>query len=184
MRASVVASTLLALGVAGASPACAGGEPQAPPVSEPAAPLSCFERVEAQGSLRAGDRSGPQTGLPTTILTVGGHDLTAEVARSAKQRNIGLMLRDELAPDTGMLFVYADEQPRSFWMRNTCLPLTIAYIDSAGIIVSMADMLPLDESAVPSRLPARYALEMTQGWFARKGVSVGDRVVGLTARPR
>jgi len=176
MRRAAVALLSLCLGVG--TLACAGGEAQAPRVPEPPA-VSCLERVKEAGSLRPGERDGPQDGLPTIVLTVQGHDLTAEVARSGRQRNAGLMLRDSLAKDTGMLFVYPDDRPRSFWMRNTCLPLTIAYIDSTGIIVTLADMTPLDESPVPSRVPARYALEMTQGWFARKGVAVGDRVVGL-----
>jgi len=163
--------------------ACAGNESSAPPGSAPPA-LSCLQKVQEAGALRRGEVESPQDGLKTAVLTILGHDLVAELARTGKERNTGLMLRDALATDSGMLFVYPDDRPRSFWMRNTCLPLTIAYIDSAGLIVALADMHPLDETPVPSRVPARYALEMTQGWFARKSISVGDRVVGLPPRVR
>ena len=171
------------LWLAMATPACAGTEPavavpQASPAS--AAPASCVEQARAAGNTpRRNEPKGPQEALPSVVLTVNGVDLVAEVADDPRKRAAGLMFRDDLTPDSGMVFVYPNSRPRSFWMRNTCLPLTIAYLDPAGTIVSLADMDPLVEQGVPSAGPAQYALEMSRGWFARKGVSVGDLVVGL-----
>ncbi|MDP2310351.1 MAG: DUF192 domain-containing protein [Pseudomonadota bacterium] len=112
-------------------------------------------------------------------LQVDGHAVTVEIADEPVERNLGLMYRDSLPAEHGMLFVYPDASPRSFWMKDTRVPLTIAYVDSAGIIVHLADMTPLDTTSVPSVKPATYALEMNQGWFAKHDVAVGDLVAGL-----
>lgn len=123
--------------------------------------------------------STPEPVLPTAAITVDGTPVTAELADTPDLRSRGLMERAALKPDHGMLFIYPDERPRSFWMRNTPLPLSIAYIDRAGRIVRLADMQPFDETSIPSRYPAMYALEMEQGWFLKHGVAAGDRVEGL-----
>tara|TARA_B100001093_G_scaffold478041_1_gene505875 strand:+ start:142 stop:588 length:447 start_codon:yes stop_codon:yes gene_type:complete len=142
--------------------------------------MTCVQRVQQSGIRpRRNEPSGPQKDLPTVVLTVGTVDVVAEVADDPSKRAFGLMFRDALAPDAGMVFVYPSPRPLSFWMRNTCLPLSIAYLDASGRIVSIADMTPLAEQGVPSGSSAQYALEMEQGWFARKGVSVGDSIVGL-----
>ncbi|MGB0638609.1 MAG: DUF192 domain-containing protein [Myxococcota bacterium] len=112
-------------------------------------------------------------------LFVGGTTVVAEVADTPVARRVGLMGRASLAPDTGMLFVFPQESERSFWMKNTPLPLSIAYMDAKGRIVHMADMTPLSTDPVPSKLPALYALEMTQGWFKEHGVMVGQTVGGI-----
>ena len=112
-------------------------------------------------------------------LTLGGTQVNAEVADTPKERARGLMGRVSLLPDSGMLFVYPDEAPRSFWMKNTPLPLSIAFMDASGRIVHVADMVPLEEEPVPSIHPAMYALEMTKGWFGEHGVMVGQTVAGL-----
>ncbi len=112
-------------------------------------------------------------------LTLGGTQVTAEIADTPKERATGLMGRVSLVPDWGMLFVYPDEQPRSFWMKNTPLPLSIAFIDAAGRIVHITDMKPLTEVPVPSVHPAMYALEMNQGWFTKHGVMIGQTIAGL-----
>lgn len=117
--------------------------------------------------------------LPAARLTVGAEKITVEVADEPQERSLGLMYRDSLDADTGMLFVYPDEAERSFWMRNTRVPLSIAYIDAKGRIVHIADLAPLDERSVPSLAPAKYALEMNKGWFAAHGVQVGSTVTGL-----
>ncbi len=117
----------------------------------------------------------------TRELVVDGHPITVEIADEQAERNLGLMYRDQMGADAGMLFVYPDAQPRSFWMKDTRIPLTIAYLDATGTIVHMADMRPLDTSSVPSQKPAMYALEMNQGWFAKHDVVVGDKVTGLPA---
>lgn len=112
-------------------------------------------------------------------LVVDGHAVIAEVADEPVERNLGLMYRNSLPADRGMLFVYPAAEPRTFWMKDTRVPLTIAYVDSAGIIVHLADMTPLDTTSVPSVKPATYALEMNQGWFAKHDVAVGDTITGL-----
>lgn len=128
--------------------------------------------------------SSPQTatsghGLREIALSVSGQSVIAEVADTNPLRRKGLMHRTSMVPDHGMLFVYPDERERSFWMKNTLLPLSIAYINQGGTIVHMADMEPLDERSVRSLYPAMYALEMPQGWFDAHGVMVGEVISGL-----
>lgn len=120
-------------------------------------------------------------GLPTTTITVKDVEIKVEVADEAGERAQGLQHRKSLPPDEGMVFVYPDAAPRSFWMEYTTLPLSIAFLDAEGRIVRIADMKPLDRTSVPSGAPAMYALEMNQGWFAAHGVVVGDQVTGLPA---
>ena len=91
----------------------------------------------------------------------------------------GLMHRDAMDPDHGMLFVYPDEAPRGFWMKDTRLPLSIAFADHTGKIVKISDMQPFSLERVPSLYPAMYALEMNQGWFAEHGVEKGDLITDL-----
>ncbi len=122
-------------------------------------------------------------GLPTVAVGVGAVSLTVEVADEEAERSVGLMYRDQMASDAGMLFVYPDELERRFWMKNTRMPLSIAFIDGEGRIVSIADMKPMDTNTTPSGAPAQYALELNVGWFARHGVGVGDRITGLPAPP-
>jgi uncharacterized membrane protein (UPF0127 family) len=130
----------------------------------------------ACGDSAAGDAQPP---LPTVPLQVAAHAVEAEVADDRAERSAGLMFRAEMAPEHGMLFVYPDERPRSFWMKNTPLPLSIAYLSATGRVVSILDMEPLSTQPVLSGYGAQYALEMNQGWFAQKGVKVGDKVTGL-----
>ena len=120
---------------------------------------------------------------PATLM-VGGTAVTAEVADTPQRRAQGLMGRFSLAPNAGMLFVYPDEAVRSFWMKNTPLPLSIAYLSKSGQIVHIAAMTPLSEEPVSSVHPTMYALEMTQGWFADHDVKVGQSVSGLPAPAR
>jgi uncharacterized membrane protein (UPF0127 family) len=122
-----------------------------------------------------------QPPLPTVTLVVGATPVVAEVADDDAERTAGLMFRSRLGTDQGMVFVYPREAPRAFWMRNTILPLSIAYLDDEGVIVRLADMTPKDETPVPSGAPAMYALEMAQGWFVSHGVAVGVKVTGLPA---
>ena len=108
--------------------------------------------------------------LPVDWLMVDGHRITAELARRPDERNRGLMFRKSLPPDHGMLFLFQSDEVQTFWMRNTVIPLSIAYADAHGKIVRIADLEPLDERAVTSMAPIRYALEMNRGWFAANGV--------------
>jgi uncharacterized membrane protein (UPF0127 family) len=120
------------------------------------------------------DRS--PAGLRTTTITVGGHEVTVEVAESDAERQRGLMGRDSLREDHGMLFVYPESRILSFWMVNTRIPLDIAFIDRSGVIVDIQQMDPQSDEQHTSREEAMYALEMAAGWFEEHGVEVGDRV--------
>lgn len=143
--------------------------------------LSLLACAEASPGL--GEISEAQPTLPTVTLQVGAKAVVAEVADSPEEREAGLMFRTKLPADQGMLFVYPDSAPRSFWMKNTVLPLSIAYIDAAGTIVRISDMTPLNLSPVPSGKPAMYCLEMSQGWFAAHHVAEGQVLRGLPAHP-
>jgi len=110
-------------------------------------------------------------------VTIGDARFRVEVARTPPERQAGLMYRQTLAPQHGMLFVFPEEAPRTFWMKNTPIPLSIAYISRDGIIQSIHQMTPYSEQPVPSRLPAKYALEVNQGEFRELGISPGAQVI-------
>ena len=120
--------------------------------------------------------AGTASGQEKTRLTVGGHEVLVEVADEPEERQRGLMYRESLPEDEGMLFVYDRERPLSFWMKNTVIPLDIAFLDASGRIVDIQSMEPYNEASITSRAPAIYALEMNRGWFEAHGVEVGDRV--------
>lgn len=109
-------------------------------------------------------------------LSIAEHTAQVELAATDKTRSRGLMFRDSLPEDSGMLFVFERPGPHSFWMRNTRIPLAIAFIDSAGIIVNIEEMKAHDETPVYPRAYILYALEMNAGWFAKKGIAPGMRV--------
>jgi uncharacterized membrane protein (UPF0127 family) len=109
-----------------------------------------------------------------STISVGEHSIKVEVAANTQTRSRGLMYRKSLPEDRGMLFIYPDELPRSFWMKNTSLPLSIAYANQAGTIVHIADMTPFSTDRVESGAPATYALEMNKGWFNQHDVKAGD----------
>ncbi len=119
----------------------------------------------------------------TVRMRLGKETFTLEVAATDRARQIGLMHRKSLPQDRGMLFVFADEQQRSFWMKNTHIPLDIIYADASGKVVSIKPMKPLDETGVPSDGPAKYAVELNQGAAKRAGVTVGD-VLAIPAEAR
>ena len=123
-----------------------------------------------------GDGSSSSLALPVARIRVGNADAWVEVVATPATRSRGLMFRETLAADRGMLFIFPDERTRQFWMRNTRIPLSIAYADSGGRIVRIAEMEPLSEHSVPSGAPARYALEMNLGWFHRHGIREGDTI--------
>jgi uncharacterized membrane protein (UPF0127 family) len=124
-------------------------------------------------------QSRAQPTLPTVKLTAGIHVITAETATTPQTRTVGLMHRERLAPNHGMLFVFEDKSQQCFWMRNTIVPLTIAFIDDDGTIAQLADMAPKTEVNHCSQKPVRYALEMEQGWFAKRGLAAGGKIGGL-----
>jgi len=124
------------------------------------------------------------TELPTVQLKIKGHAVSAEVAATDETRTTGLMYRFSLKPDSGMLFVFGNLQPLAFWMKNTYVPLSIAFIDAEGRIVNIEDMAPQTETTHSSRGLAMYALEMKKGWFGVNGIGPGDRIEGLEKAPR
>lgn len=117
--------------------------------------------------------------LPTATLDVGGHSASVEIASTYEMRQLGLMYRDSLGPDQGMLFVYKDDEVRRFWMKDTRVPLSIAFANREGVIVRIEDMKPFDTHTTTSLVPATYALEMNQGWFAAHGIEKGAQISGI-----
>ena len=117
--------------------------------------------------------------LATAKIIVGNSQLEVELAATPATRSRGLMYRQSLPEERGMLFVFPQEQMLTFWMRNTTLPLSIAFADAAGRIVTISDLDPLSEALVSSGAPARFALEVNRGWFLRHGVSPGDSLLSI-----
>jgi uncharacterized membrane protein (UPF0127 family) len=117
--------------------------------------------------------------LPVVQLTAGMHVVRAEVAADFGTRAQGLMNRKSLAPNSGMLFVFDDASIHCMWMKNTLIPLSVAFIDAGGTITNIADMQPHSEQSHCATRPAVYALEMTQGWFAQRGIKPGMKLGGL-----
>jgi uncharacterized membrane protein (UPF0127 family) len=105
--------------------------------------------------------------------------IQAEVASTDATRTRGLMFRKELAPNSGMLFVFEQPSMQCFWMRNTLLPLSIAFILDDGTITNIADMAPMTENSHCSTAPVRYTLEMEQGWFEKHGITAGKKITGI-----
>ena len=145
-----------------------------------AASLFFFLCVMMPGALLS--QQLPQPTLRTTKLTAGIHVITAEVAATSQARTIGLMMRERLAPNHGMVFVFEDKSQHCFWMRNTLIPLSIAFVEDDGTIVSIADMAPKSEASTCPPRAVRYALEMEQGWFVKRGVAAGSKIAGLPPR--
>ena len=115
--------------------------------------------------------------LPTAAISIKGYTLTVELATTPAARACGLSHRNELPKNHGMLFIYPDLRPRSFWMKDTKIPLSIAFLDDSGQIFSIQDMTPMQtDKTYSSSQPAGYALEVNQGWFSRNGIDVGDVV--------
>jgi uncharacterized protein len=115
-------------------------------------------------------------GLEKVTIGVGNEEFVVEVARAGADQERGLMNRKKLGPREGMIFVYGSERRMSFWMKNTLIPLSIAFVASDGEILQIEDLQPLDLTPIPSRLSARFALEVNKGAFARAGARVGDRL--------
>jgi uncharacterized membrane protein (UPF0127 family) len=113
---------------------------------------------------------------PPVVLSVNGRPLAVEIARSERQRRTGLMNRDELNWNSGMLFVFEDDRVLSFWMKNTRIPLSIAFIDKYGKVTDIFDMKPYSLETVTSTRKCRYAIEVNRGFFEESGLDVGDTI--------
>lgn len=120
----------------------------------------------------------PQTNLPRVRLSAGMHQIDAQVAQTPDQRATGLMHRKEMPQHEGMLFVFEQPSVQCFWMKNTLLPLSTAFVADDGTVVNVADMQPLSLDSHCSARPVRYVLEMNQGWFAKKGIKPGAKLAG------
>jgi len=131
--------------------------------------LSLFFLIEGRGVPQEGEK-------PLIQLIIKERKIRVEVAQSEDEKARGLMFRESLAKNEGMLFVYDREEILTFWMKNTPIPLSIAFIDRKGTIVDIQDMEPFNLRIHASAWPARYALEMNKGWFRRNGIGVGDRL--------
>ncbi len=117
--------------------------------------------------------------LPRLALSAGIHRIQAEIADTPQTRQRGLMMREKLGPNEGMLFVFEDAAVHCFWMKNTPLPLSIAFLADDGTVVNIADMAPRSETTHCPARAVRFALEMEQGWFRHKGIEAGQRLRGL-----
>jgi len=151
-----------------------------PTTMRSAALLFALACAAACATVQAQD--APQARLPTTPITAGMYLIQAELAQSGAQQMTGMMFRRAMGDNEGMLFVNDDAGVRCFWMRNTLLPLTIAFIADDGTIVNLADMAPRSDDSHCSEKPVRYALEMRQGWFAKRGIKAGFKLRGAPFR--
>ena len=133
------------------------------------------------GWLIAGFAWAQQPPLPAVDLTVGMYRIHAEVANDMNSRMQGLMFRKSMPQSAGMLFVFEDSAAQCMWMKNTLIPLSVAFVDATGAIVNIADMQPQTEDSHCAERPVRYALEMNKGWFAQRGIRPGTKLGGLEA---
>ncbi len=125
-----------------------------------------------------------QNAMPVMELSAGFHRIEAEVAANDQSRQVGLMNRTEMPAQRGMLFVFPQERTHCMWMRNTLMPLSVAFIDADGVIINIENMQPQTEDNHCARVPARYALEMNLGWFAQRGIKPGMKLQGIDRAPR
>ena len=124
----------------------------------------------------------PQTNLQRTVIQAGIFQIDAQIAQTPEQRQIGLMFRKDMPAHEGMLFIFEEPQKLCFWMKNTLLPLTAAFVADDGTIVNLADMKPQSTDSHCSSKPVRFVLEMHQGWFDKHGVQAGYKLRGSVFR--
>ena len=132
----------------------------------------------AGASLASHAQESPQMNLPRVALSAGMHQIDAQVAQAPAEHQTGLMYRTQMPQHEGMLFVFAQPRQQCFWMKNTLLPLTAAFVADDGTIVNLADMKPQSTDSHCSTKPVRYVLEMNQGWFAKRGIRAGAKLDG------
>lgn len=127
--------------------------------------------------------SAQQAQLPLLELFAGMHRIEAEIAATSDSRQVGMMQRTIMPPQRGMLFVFPEVAKHCMWMRNTLLPLSVAFLDESGRIINVEDMQPKTENNHCSTKPARYALEMNLGWFRSRGLGAGLAITGIEKAP-
>jgi uncharacterized membrane protein (UPF0127 family) len=120
----------------------------------------------------------PQTGLPRTALSIGMYRLDVQLATTSEQHATGLMFRTDMPQHEGMLFIFERPAQQCFWMKNTLIPLAVAFVADDGTIVNIAEMKAQALTSHCSEKPVRYVLEMNTGWFAKKGLKAGNRLQG------
>jgi hypothetical protein len=138
-----------------------------------------MKRIALALALTAATALAQQPPLPAVELGAGMHLIRAEVADSPATRMVGLMRRTSLGQNAGMLFVFDETAIQCMWMKDTLIPLSVAFVDEAGTIVNIADMQPRSEQSHCAAKPVRYALEMSRGWFAERGIKAGGKLRGL-----
>ncbi len=126
----------------------------------------------------------PQMKLQRIKLAAGMHQIDTQLAQTPEQRQIGLMWRKEMPQHEGMLFIFEQPSQQCFWMKNTLLPLTAAFVADDGTIVNLEDMKPQTTDPHCSNKPVRYVLEMNKGWFAKKGIQAGSKLTGEPFRSK
>ena len=124
-----------------------------------------------------------QTQLPRTTLSVGIHQIDTQLATTQEQHATGLMHRQDMPQQEGMLFIFENPTRQCFWMKNTLLPLTAAFLADDGTIVNLVDMKPKSLDSHCSAKPVRFVLEMNLGWFAKKGIKPGSKISGRPFSP-
>jgi len=129
--------------------------------------------------LAAAPAFAQQPQLPVVQLNAGMHLIRAEVAADYGSRMTGLMHRASMPSNAGMLFIFDESQQQCMWMKNTLIPLSVAFIDDSGTIINVEDMAPQTEDSHCAKRPSRYALEMNRGWFAARGIKPGTRLGGI-----
>ena len=146
---------------------------------------STFTRRLVAGAalLLAGAPAFAQTALSLAELGAGMYRIEAEVAHTAQARQVGLMTRKSMAPQHGMVFVFEQDATHCMWMKNTFLPLSVAFVDAQGKVINIEDMQPQSEDNHCAAAPARFALEMNLGWFRERGIKAGDVLRGLDRLP-
>ncbi len=140
--------------------------------------LRSLAMLAIMAPLCATAQEAPQLNLQRVQLSAGMHLIDAQVALTSEQRQIGLMFRKDMPQQEGMIFVFEQPTQQCFWMKNTVLPLTAAFVADDGTIVNLADMKPQTTDSHCSTKPVRYVLEMNQGWFAKKGIKAGSKLGG------
>jgi uncharacterized membrane protein (UPF0127 family) len=138
----------------------------------------CLSAALSLAACLAAAQDTPQTQLQRITLSLGIHQIDTQVALTPEQHQVGLMHRTEMPQGEGMLFVFQNPGKQCFWMKNTLLPLTAAFVADDGTIVNLEDMKPQTTDSHCSAKPVRFVLEMNQGWFAKKGFKAGARLVG------
>ena len=145
------------------------------------APVVLATAAVAAAPAIAQDKGPPK--LRTIPVKIAGHALRVEVADTDDSRSLGLMYRQSMARNDGMLFIFTDPGYHSMWMMNTYIPLSVAFIDGEGTILNVLDMEPKTQDTHTAAGPARYAIETNKGWFAEKKIKPGDKVTGLPKAP-